>query len=216
MVVKCPKCGKLLEVPKEKLGKKEVCEHCENVFIVEESMIYKEEKIPEKTPSEEIKKKPKKGIPTWIKIMLIIVIAIVGIRLGFLLLVKLFSPEGSSLPISLTPSWHLIKSTSQTLAIPASSYRTLTWSFPQNVKVEGEIELIEGDDISYFYVMDEENFYRFESEETFNYIEGGKALVSYPFEFTISKEGTYYFVIGNSALFQNKTVKISFRIYKYY
>ncbi len=46
MIVKCPKCNKLLEVPKEKLGKKEVCEHCENVFIVDESIIF------EKTKSE--------------------------------------------------------------------------------------------------------------------------------------------------------------------
>ncbi|MEO0126461.1 MAG: hypothetical protein ABIL44_01765 [candidate division WOR-3 bacterium] len=41
MVVKCPKCNKLLEVPKEKLGKKEIREHCDNVFVVDELVIYK-------------------------------------------------------------------------------------------------------------------------------------------------------------------------------
>jgi len=57
MVIKCPKCNKLLEVPKEKLGKKEVCEHCENVFVVDESLIYKEAKIESEPASRTVEHK---------------------------------------------------------------------------------------------------------------------------------------------------------------
>ena len=43
MVIRCPKCKKLFETPKEKMGKKEVCEHCDEVFVIDESVIYRHE-----------------------------------------------------------------------------------------------------------------------------------------------------------------------------
>jgi len=42
-LIKCPKCNKVFDSTKA-MGKKEVCEHCEAVFVIDSSVIYSEQK----------------------------------------------------------------------------------------------------------------------------------------------------------------------------
>lgn len=39
MIIKCPKCNKVFDSTKA-MGKKEVCEHCEAVFLIDDSVVY--------------------------------------------------------------------------------------------------------------------------------------------------------------------------------
>lgn len=89
MVVKCPKCAKLLEVPKEKLGKKEVCEHCDNVFVVDESVIYQsKEEVPPKTePEQKVKPAVQEVLQSKAKRRSKVPLIIIGSVIGAIVLV---------------------------------------------------------------------------------------------------------------------------------
>ncbi|MGQ9847554.1 MAG: hypothetical protein ACUVQP_08660 [Bacteroidales bacterium] len=172
MVVKCPKCAKLLEVPKEKLGKKEVCEYCENVFMVEESVIYKEPQptpVTDSTVSPEIPKYTQSTPPTVSQVSKKKANLVKRIGLTAIIIIGVLFAIGIIMGVieSLTPEATTI--VSGTYKIEPNSY--CFWKFNCNEvdRLIGSISVPEYD-INVWLIKGDREFEAFKRGETFNYI----------------------------------------------
>jgi len=216
----CPNCGK-------EIKEGNFCIHCgtklppviERTFIAPE----KERKLEKKEGVS--KTKLKFQIPTWAVVLIIFASILVVVGISWLVYLNMFSYGSSSStgfyspgftsPL-ITPSWHLVDTYDKDLEIPSTSYTYLSVIFEKGQKVKGEVRLLEGDDISYFYIVNGENFYKFKNNENFYPIVSKKAERYFKFEFLVPETGTYYFIAGNTAWFGTKEINVSYEVYEYY
>ncbi|MEO0129261.1 MAG: hypothetical protein ABIL02_03395 [candidate division WOR-3 bacterium] len=224
MVVKCPKCNKLLEVPKEKLGKKEVCEHCDNVFVVDELVIYKEPQPPSVTTASVSSAIPKSAtsippsIPQVTKkkpnvVLRILLTAIITIVVIVVIGIIVESRQRGSSIYTSTPT--TITVASGVYKIEAGSY--LYWKFncSQGDKLTGYVSVPEYD-INVWLIKGEREFEAFRRGETFYYLPSASAQkTSYHSIDCRLESDTYYIILDNRySMFRSKSPMIQLQLEK--
>jgi len=222
MIVKCPKCTKLQEVPNEKLGKKEVCEHCEHIFVVDDSVIYKEpqpktttqapqpagEKKVEKVDQSVHPSTPKKQGKNILRVILIILVIIIGIPTA-IFVVRSCSQSMREAGIGgiLPPETHQL--VSQTINVPADNFWFKTFSCPNNAQLKGTVR-VESKDVNVWLIEGQNNFNLFKQKKEFYYMSSvsGERVSQLDIDCTLN-EGNYYFIVDNIySIFTSKTVTI--------
>jgi DNA-directed RNA polymerase subunit M/transcription elongation factor TFIIS len=223
MIIKCPKCNKLLEVPKEKLGKKEVCEHCEHIFVVDESVIYKETQttpIPISTASSEIPKqapspppispitKKKPNIVLRIVLTAIITIIVIGV-----IAVIMESQQQGESSYTQTHVPTTVTVASGTYKIEAGRYIYWKFNCKEGDRLSGYISVPEYD-INVWLIQGDREFEAFKRGETFYYLSNVSAeKTSYHSIDCRLEEGTYYIILDNKySWFNSKSPTIQLQL----
>jgi hypothetical protein len=93
---------------------------------------------------------------------------------------------------------------SNTWWVNANSYSWVTSYLLASDSIKGTTNVVTGNDISYFYVFDHQNFIRFKAGQTAYYFYGWTGRTSDNFAFRISASDSIHFVWGNSSLITNK------------
>ncbi|TET44708.1 hypothetical protein E3J62_09575 [candidate division TA06 bacterium] len=198
MVIRCPKCRKLLEVSKQKLGEKETCEHCNSVFVLDESVIYKQPA--DETVSIASDVKPVHDARTGEmrpvsarRVLLGVVVGIIVICvIGFVAAVFLSSDR---IGASSKKAHPLV---SRTFTLDAGAYWRVEFSSPDEARLVGSVSVPEWD-VNVWLLEGKNNFEAFKNGERFHYRTdaSGERVSNLDIDCTLGPT-TYYFVVDNT------------------
>jgi len=210
MIVKCPKCNKLLEVAENKVGKKEICEHCDYIFVIDEKVIYKPQESttpPAKTPSVEgttipkgnlqDESRPKKKFFSATRILIGIIAIVIGIFFILWIVgaidtgIKQAGGEG----IIPRQTYPLVN---KSFKLAAGEYWTIEINSVKGAKLVGSVS-VPNYDVNVWLIAGARELRAFKNGDEFYYIPLGSAEKIRNFNIDcLLDEGTYYFIVDNT------------------
>jgi hypothetical protein len=117
---------------------------------------------------------------------------------------------------------NVIESFSSTFRVQPQSYVYHEFNISKGQHFRGFARIIKGDDISFIFVLSEEDFKEFERifEEGLP-LEDVKARIKLfsqintEFKFTAQETGKFYVVLGNTSFFKWKEIHLEYEVYEY-
>lgn len=211
MIVKCPNCKKLLEVAEIKLGKKDVCEHCEQIFLVDESVIYHERKPmpPEesekrsttetasKKETQEPKPKARKKTFSIGRIIIGVIVIIIGIFVALWIVGSINKgiKEAGGEGIIPRQTYPIVN---KSFKLSAGEYWYIEFNSVKGARLVGSVSVPDYD-VNVWLIEGHRELKAFKNSDEFYYVSAGSAKKINNFSINcLLDDGTYYLVIDNT------------------